>query len=60
MAVSAYADVTKTTITPNTEFVICACDGIWDCMSSQQACDFIKKSKNKILESGLSDVKLTK
>lgn len=48
MAVSAYADVTKTLITPQTEFVICACDGIWDCMTSQQACDFVKKGKKKL------------
>ena len=48
MAVSGYPDVTKTEITPNTEFVICACDGIWDCMSSQQACDFVRKGKEKL------------
>lgn len=35
MAVSGYPDVTKTAITPHTEFIICACDGIWDCMTSQ-------------------------
>jgi serine/threonine protein phosphatase PrpC len=35
MAVSGYPDITKTAITANTEFVICACDGIWDCMTSQ-------------------------
>lgn len=33
MAVSGVPDITKTPI-DNTEFVICACDGIWDCMSS--------------------------
>lgn len=34
------------------EFLIFACDGIWDVMSNQQACDFIR---NKIT-SGVSDV----
>jgi len=34
MAVSAYPDISKTLITKDTEFVICACDGIWDCMTS--------------------------
>lgn len=48
MAVSGYPDVTKTAITPNTEFVICACDGIWDCMSSQAAVDFVKRGKEKL------------
>lgn len=34
MAVSAYPDVTTTAITKDSDFIICACDGIWDCMSS--------------------------
>ncbi len=34
MAVSGYPDITKTPITKDSEFVICACDGIWDCMTS--------------------------
>lgn len=34
MAVSAFPDVSKTAITKDTEFLICACDGIWDCMTS--------------------------
>lgn len=34
MAVSGYPDVKKYTITTNTQFLICACDGIWDCMTS--------------------------
>jgi hypothetical protein len=34
MAVSSYPDVSKTPITPDMQFVICACDGIWDCMTS--------------------------
>lgn len=34
MAVSGFPEVTKTLITPQTEFVLCACDGIWDCMTS--------------------------
>ena len=35
MAVSAYPDVTVHEINKDTKFLICACDGIWDCMSSQ-------------------------
>lgn len=48
MAVSAFPDISKTLITKDTEFIICACDGIWDCMTSQQACDFVAKSKAKL------------
>jgi protein phosphatase 2C family protein 2/3 len=32
--VSAYPDITIEKITPDCEFIIVACDGIWDCMSS--------------------------
>jgi len=41
MAVSGNPDISKTPISKDTEFIICACDGIWDCMTSQQACDFV-------------------
>lgn len=48
MAVSGVPDVSKTPITADSMFFICACDGIWDCMTSQQACDFILKGKMKL------------
>lgn len=35
MAVSGLPEVSKTAITTGSNFIICACDGIWDCMSSQ-------------------------
>lgn len=47
MAVSAYPEVRSYEITPQLDFIITACDGIWDCMSSQQACDFIVTAKEK-------------
>jgi serine/threonine protein phosphatase PrpC len=37
-------------------FIVIACDGVWDCMTNQQICDFInerlknKMSLNKIVE----------
>ena len=30
------------------DFIICACDGIWDCMTSQEACDFVLAGKKKL------------
>jgi len=47
MAVSAYPDIKVHKITEKTKYFICACDGIWDCMTSQQACDFVVKAKDK-------------
>ena len=34
MAVSSFPEVRKFEITKDLDFVICACDGIWDCMTS--------------------------
>ena len=47
MAVSAYPEVRSYEINPQLDFIITACDGIWDCMTSQQACDFVQTAKEK-------------
>ena len=41
--VSVVPEIITSKMTAETEFIIIACDGIWDCMSSQQCVDFIKK-----------------
>lgn len=48
MAVSASPEIQKLEINPDMEFILCACDGIWDCMTSQEACDFVKNGKAKL------------
>ena len=45
MAVSSFPEVRKFEISKDLDFVICACDGIWDCMTSQAACDFVTMAK---------------
>ena len=47
MAVSGYPDVRSYEINPRLDFIISACDGIWDCMTSQQAVDFVYTAKEK-------------
>lgn len=32
--ITAFPDILVEKITSDTDFIICACDGIWDCMSS--------------------------
>lgn len=41
--ISAQPDIKKITITDEDEFMILACDGIWNSLNSQQVIDFIKK-----------------
>lgn len=36
-------DVQIQTLTPNDDFIIVACDGIWNSLSSQQCVDFVKE-----------------
>ncbi|KAG0526503.1 hypothetical protein BDA96_06G151500 [Sorghum bicolor] len=41
-AITAFPEVRTEQITQDDQFLIIACDGIWDCLSSQQAVDFIR------------------
>ncbi|KAG2217642.1 hypothetical protein INT45_004218 [Circinella minor] len=48
-AVTAEPDVTEHRLIPQDEFAVIACDGIWDCMTNQQAADFVRsKIKEKV------------
>ncbi|UJR13434.1 hypothetical protein I4U23_000448 [Adineta vaga] len=54
-AITALPDIRTLTLDDKDEFMIIACDGIWNFMSSQDAVDFVrlrleKKSLNKICE----------
>eukprot|EP01060_Flectonema_neradi_P010635 TRINITY_DN1772_c1_g1_i1.p1 TRINITY_DN1772_c1_g1~~TRINITY_DN1772_c1_g1_i1.p1 ORF type:complete len:469 (+),score=101.01 TRINITY_DN1772_c1_g1_i1:113-1519(+) len=42
-AVSPAPDVTVTQRQPDDDFVIQACDGIWDCMTSEEVVDYVNK-----------------
>ncbi|SPP75978.1 probable protein phosphatase CG10417 [Drosophila guanche] len=50
--ISALPDVKKLIITPTDEFMVLACDGIWNYMSSEEVVDFVRlrlKDENKKL-----------
>ncbi|RHZ57015.1 hypothetical protein Glove_395g56 [Diversispora epigaea] len=47
--VTAFPDVKKEEINERTEFLVLACDGIWDCLSSQQVISFIRKNISETL-----------
>lgn len=41
--ITAEPDISVTDIDEFDRFFILACDGVWDCMSCQQACDFVSE-----------------
>eukprot|EP00331_Platyophrya_macrostoma_P000435 CAMPEP_0176405332 /NCGR_PEP_ID=MMETSP0127-20121128/277_1 /TAXON_ID=938130 /ORGANISM="Platyophrya macrostoma, Strain WH" /LENGTH=297 /DNA_ID=CAMNT_0017784375 /DNA_START=57 /DNA_END=950 /DNA_ORIENTATION=- len=43
-AITACPDVTVTDIQDNDEFIVLACDGVWDVISNQDCCDFIRQA----------------
>lgn len=49
--ITAMPEIRKEKVTADTQFMIIACDGIWDCLNSQEAIDFVAeliKKKEKI------------
>lgn len=48
--VTCVPEVVVETIRPDHDFMIIACDGIWDCLTSQQAVDFVYETKAKLLK----------
>jgi serine/threonine protein phosphatase PrpC len=46
-AVTALPDVTETHLVLEDEFVVQACDGIWDCVTNEQAVAFVRHELNE-------------
>lgn len=53
-AVTAYPEFTTYELTEDSEFLVSACDGIWDCVDPQKLCEFISKE----LKKGISTSKI--
>jgi len=51
--ITANPDIVEEDLTKDINFIVIACDGIWDCMTNQECCNFIserlKKDPNIIL-----------
>jgi len=57
MAVSVFPEITSTTRSENDFFILVACDGIWDCLTNQQAMSKLSikiATQNLENETGLS------
>ena len=42
--ITAYPEINIELIDDTCEFVIIACDGIWDCLTPQEACDYVRNN----------------
>lgn len=43
----AYPEIKKYPLSKDVEFMIVACDGIWDCLTNQEAVDFMAEELKK-------------
>jgi serine/threonine protein phosphatase PrpC len=65
--ITAYPEIIAENLSSDCEFMIIACDGVWDCKTNQEACDFVserlKKNPNikltKIIEELLDEILAT-
>lgn len=57
-AVTCYPEIIKKKISPDVEFIVMGCDGIWDCVDYQKLCDYISDelSKGKAAEDLIKDL----
>lgn len=62
-AITAFPDVSEHDLTENCQFIVQACDGIWDCLTSPEAVEKFGKmlekknmSEREIVESVLDEI----
>jgi len=54
--ITAYPDVVVENLTNDINFIVIACDGIWDCLTNQECCDFIIERLRKDPKMKLSKI----
>lgn len=58
--VSSFPDIKKVPIKPENDFIVCACDGIWDCFSNEEAAKFVRNKRSKGPKNGVLSKSLKK
>lgn len=58
--ISGYPEVRTTTIGPNDHFMVIACDGIWDILTSQQCVEFVYQRLSRFTPSEIVEQILTR
>ena len=58
--ITAYPECKIESLTPDCDFIVLGCDGIWDCLENQEICDIItnrlKKDPNVKLTKIIEDI----
>ena len=58
--ITAFPEMKVENLTPDCDFIILACDGVWDCLTNQEICDIVKdrlrKEPNIILSKIIEDI----
>ena len=39
--ITAYPDIVIENLSKDVQFIVIACDGVWDCMTNQEVCSFV-------------------
>lgn len=45
--ITAFPDVCVEDITPDCDFIVLACDGVWECKTNQEVCEFVSERLEK-------------
>jgi serine/threonine protein phosphatase PrpC len=54
--ITANPDIVEEELSKDINFIVIACDGIWDCMTNQECCDFISERLKKNPNINLSKI----